>query len=237
MSWIWSFSWTVAAESALRSSATRTALRFSGATEDLEAVASRRGWIRLPQRPVCFIGVDRPGYGLSTPTPGRTISSVVTDMLGVVAFCSMTDMSWLPGWATMSAGEIGCLTSSSTAVSMSVPWCEVSGLSRPAVGGEVGFESSRDLVFGEFVGDDVDDGVAREVTCYAGHWTMLLGLVAVGSLSSRVGSVTTGRVVVEHHLHSAIFPCAHCGGIEPASISSLVVDLCRARIGPRSCRR
>jgi pimeloyl-ACP methyl ester carboxylesterase len=83
------------------------------------------------------IGVDRPGYGLSTPVPGRTIATVVADMLdvadqlaierfatvgvstggayalalaaltrdrvlGVVACCSMTDMSWSPGRATMS---------------------------------------------------------------------------------------------------------------------------------------
>ena len=85
-----------------------------------------------------IIGVDRPGYGLSAVQPGRTISSVVADMLGVadqmdiprfatvgvstggayalalaarapdrvlgvVACCSMTDMSWSPGRATMSA--------------------------------------------------------------------------------------------------------------------------------------
>ncbi len=31
--------------------------------------------------------------------------------------------------------------------------------------------------------------------------------------------------MVEHHLHGVILPSAHCGGIEPASISSLVVDL------------
>ena len=84
-----------------------------------------------------IVGVDRPGYGLSTPRPGRTITSVVADMLdvadqisidrfatvgvstggvyalalaalapdrvlGVVACCSMTDMSWSPGRATMS---------------------------------------------------------------------------------------------------------------------------------------
>ncbi len=84
-----------------------------------------------------IVGVDRPGYGLSTPQPGRTIASVVADMLdvadqlsierfatvgvstggayalalaalapdrvlGVVACCSMTDMSWAPGRATMS---------------------------------------------------------------------------------------------------------------------------------------
>ena len=84
-----------------------------------------------------IIGIDRPGYGLSTPRPGRTIASVVADMLdvadqlsidefatvgvstggayalalaslapdrvlGVVACCSMTDMSWSPGRATMS---------------------------------------------------------------------------------------------------------------------------------------
>lgn len=83
------------------------------------------------------IGVDRPGYGRSTPDPGRTIPSVVTDLVdvadqlsidefvtvgvstggayalalaalaphrvrGVVACCSMTDMSWAPGRATMS---------------------------------------------------------------------------------------------------------------------------------------
>jgi len=84
-----------------------------------------------------IIGFDRPGYGMSTPQPGRTISSVVADMLavadqlsidrfgtvgvstggayalalaalaphrvlGVVACCSMTDMSWAPGRSTMS---------------------------------------------------------------------------------------------------------------------------------------
>ncbi len=84
-----------------------------------------------------IVGVDRPGYGLSTPRPERTIASVVADMLdvadqlsidrfatvgvstggayalalaalapdrvlGVVACCSMTDMSWAPGRATMS---------------------------------------------------------------------------------------------------------------------------------------
>jgi pimeloyl-ACP methyl ester carboxylesterase len=95
----------------------------------LDAAAAEAG-LRL-------IGVDRPGYGLSTPMPGRTILSVVADMLdvadqlsidrfatvgvstggayalalaalaparvlGVVACCSMTDMSWAPGRATMS---------------------------------------------------------------------------------------------------------------------------------------
>ncbi len=84
-----------------------------------------------------IVGVDRPGYGLSEPKPGRTISDVVADMLavvdqlslsrfatvgvstggayalahaslapgrvfGVVACCSMTDMRWAPGRATMS---------------------------------------------------------------------------------------------------------------------------------------
>src|SRR6187399_1075410 len=38
-----------------------------------------------------LIGVDRPGYGLSTPAPGRTISSVVTDMLDVAAQLSIRD--------------------------------------------------------------------------------------------------------------------------------------------------
>ena len=49
--------------------------------------------------------------------------------------------------------------------------------------GQPSLESSRDLVLGQAIGDDVDDRVAREVTCYAGHRIMLLGLVAVGSLS------------------------------------------------------
>ncbi len=84
-----------------------------------------------------IVGVDRPGYGLSEPNPGRSITDVVADMvvvadqlslgrfvtvgvstggayalalaalapdrvLGVVACCSMTDMSWAPGRATMS---------------------------------------------------------------------------------------------------------------------------------------
>ena len=95
----------------------------------LDAAAAEAG-LRL-------VGVDRPGYGLSTPMPGRKILSVVADMLdiadqlsidrfatvgvstggayalalaavaparvlGVVACCSMTDMSWAPGRATMS---------------------------------------------------------------------------------------------------------------------------------------
>jgi pimeloyl-ACP methyl ester carboxylesterase len=84
-----------------------------------------------------IIGIDRPGYGLSTPRPGRTIAEwvpealAVTDHLGidrfvtvgvstggayalaaaalapdrvvgVVACCSMTDMRWPEGRATMS---------------------------------------------------------------------------------------------------------------------------------------
>jgi pimeloyl-ACP methyl ester carboxylesterase len=84
-----------------------------------------------------IIGVDRPGYGMSDPLPGRSIRDGVADMiavaealsidrfatvgcstggsyalaaaavvpdrvLAVVACCSMTDMSWLPGRATMS---------------------------------------------------------------------------------------------------------------------------------------
>jgi pimeloyl-ACP methyl ester carboxylesterase len=84
-----------------------------------------------------IIGIDRPGYGLSTPRPGRTIVDVIPDLLavadylevgqfvtvgvstggayalaaaavvpqrvlGVIACCSMTDMSWQPARATMS---------------------------------------------------------------------------------------------------------------------------------------
>ena len=84
-----------------------------------------------------IIGIDRPGYGLSTPQPGRTIAGWVPDaltvadtlgierfvavgtstggafalalaalaperVLGVVACCSMTDMRWPAGRATMS---------------------------------------------------------------------------------------------------------------------------------------
>jgi pimeloyl-ACP methyl ester carboxylesterase len=95
----------------------------------LDEAASRAG-LRI-------IGIDRPGYGVSTPQPGRAISTVVVDMLavadqleidsfatvgvstggayalalaalapsrvlGVVACCSMTDMSWTPGRSTMS---------------------------------------------------------------------------------------------------------------------------------------
>jgi pimeloyl-ACP methyl ester carboxylesterase len=83
-----------------------------------------------------IIGIDRPGYGLSDPRPGRTINDGVADLflvadrlaidrfatvgvstggayalaaaavapervLAVVACCSMTDMSWAPGRATM----------------------------------------------------------------------------------------------------------------------------------------
>lgn len=95
----------------------------------LTAEADRAG-LRL-------VGVDRPGYGLSTPDPGRTIAGWVPEalavadhlgieqfatvgvstggayalalaalapdrVLGVVACCSMTDMSWQPARATMS---------------------------------------------------------------------------------------------------------------------------------------
>jgi pimeloyl-ACP methyl ester carboxylesterase len=84
-----------------------------------------------------IIGIDRPGYGLSTPQPGRTIAGWVPEalavadhlgigqfvtagistggayalalaalaherVLGVVACCSMTDVRWPEGRATMS---------------------------------------------------------------------------------------------------------------------------------------
>jgi pimeloyl-ACP methyl ester carboxylesterase len=84
-----------------------------------------------------IIGIDRPGYGLSAPRPGRTIAGWVPEalavadhlgiamfaavgistggafalalaalapkrVLGVVACCSMTDMRWPEGRATMS---------------------------------------------------------------------------------------------------------------------------------------
>ncbi len=84
-----------------------------------------------------IIGIDRPGYGLSAPQPGRTIAGWVPEalavadhlgigpfaavgtstggafalalaalaperVLGVVACCSMTDMRWPEGRATMS---------------------------------------------------------------------------------------------------------------------------------------
>ncbi len=109
-------------------------------------MVSRRAW--LPAQPAYLrreaseaglriIGIDRPGYGLSTPRPGRTIAGwvpvalAVADhvgigqfatvgvstggafalalaalaaerVLGVVACCSMTDMRWPEGRATMS---------------------------------------------------------------------------------------------------------------------------------------
>lgn len=88
-----------------------------------------------------LVGVDRPGYGLSTPHPGRTIAGWVPEalavadhlgidrfatvgistggayalalaalapdrVLGVVACCSMTDMSWAPARATMSPAHV-----------------------------------------------------------------------------------------------------------------------------------
>jgi pimeloyl-ACP methyl ester carboxylesterase len=87
------------------------------------------------------IGIDRPGYGLSTPQPGRTIAGWVPEalavadhlgigrfavvgistggafalalgvlaperVLGVVACCSMTDMRWAQGRATMSRPHV-----------------------------------------------------------------------------------------------------------------------------------
>jgi pimeloyl-ACP methyl ester carboxylesterase len=88
-----------------------------------------------------IIGIDRPGYGLSTPQPGRTIAGWVPEalavadhlgigrfaavgtstggafalalaalaperVLGVVACCSMTDMRWAEGRATMSRPHV-----------------------------------------------------------------------------------------------------------------------------------
>jgi pimeloyl-ACP methyl ester carboxylesterase len=88
-----------------------------------------------------IIGIDRPGYGLSTPQPGRTIAGWVPEALavadhlgigqfaavgtstggafalalaalapervfGVVACCSMTDMRWPEGRATMSRPHV-----------------------------------------------------------------------------------------------------------------------------------
>jgi pimeloyl-ACP methyl ester carboxylesterase len=84
-----------------------------------------------------LVGIDRPGYGMSTPSPGRTIAGWTADalavadklgigrfvavgestggayalalaalapdrVLGVVACCAMTDMSWEPARSTMS---------------------------------------------------------------------------------------------------------------------------------------
>ena len=88
-----------------------------------------------------IIGIDRPGYGLSAPQPGRTIAGWVPEalavadhlgigqfaavgtstggafalalaalaperVLGVVACCSMTDMRWPKGRATMSRPHV-----------------------------------------------------------------------------------------------------------------------------------
>lgn len=88
-----------------------------------------------------IIGIDRPGYGLSAPQPGRTIAGWVPEalavadhlgigrfaavgistggafalalaalapqrVLGVVACCSMTDMRWPDGRATMSRPHV-----------------------------------------------------------------------------------------------------------------------------------
>jgi pimeloyl-ACP methyl ester carboxylesterase len=88
-----------------------------------------------------IIGIDRPGYGLSTPQPGRTIAGWVPEalavadylgigqfaavgistggafalalaalaperVLGVVACCSMTDVRWPQGRATMSRPHV-----------------------------------------------------------------------------------------------------------------------------------
>jgi pimeloyl-ACP methyl ester carboxylesterase len=100
----------------------------------LEAAPVQAGAVEAGLR---VVGIDRPGYGLSTPQPGRTIAGWVSDALavadhlgiesfvtvgvstggafalataalaperviGVVAACSMTDMSWAPARATMS---------------------------------------------------------------------------------------------------------------------------------------
>ena len=54
-----------------------------------------------------LIGIDRPGYGRSTPRPGRTIGGWVPDALaaasrrvmGTVACCAVSDMRWTEGRA------------------------------------------------------------------------------------------------------------------------------------------
>src|ERR1700752_1637033 len=56
-----------------------------------------------------LIGIDRPGYGRSTPRPGRTIADGVPDalalaamssrVLGAVACCAVSDMRWAEGKA------------------------------------------------------------------------------------------------------------------------------------------
>jgi pimeloyl-ACP methyl ester carboxylesterase len=91
-----------------------------------------------------IIGIDRPGYGLSAPQPGRTIAGWVPEalaiadqlgigqfaavgtstggayalalaalaaerVLGVVACCSMTDMRWPEGRATMSRPHVNAV--------------------------------------------------------------------------------------------------------------------------------
>jgi pimeloyl-ACP methyl ester carboxylesterase len=93
--------------------------------------------VEAAQAGLRIIGIDRPGYGLSTPQPGRTIGGWVPEALtvadhlgigqfatvgtstggayalalaalapdrvaGVVACCSMTDVRWPEGRATMS---------------------------------------------------------------------------------------------------------------------------------------
>ena len=58
--------------------------RSSGPTEDRAAGWSRRrSRPKRPPRGYRIVGIDRPGYGLSTPRPGRSIADWVPDGIAV----------------------------------------------------------------------------------------------------------------------------------------------------------
>jgi len=120
-----------------------------------------------------IIGIDRPGYGLSTPQPGRTIAGWVPEalavadhlgigpfaavgistggafalalaalaperVLGVVAFCSMTDMRWPEGRATMSWPHVRAVWEASGRAAALAAATEAHGADGGKMRGEIG---------------------------------------------------------------------------------------------------
>lgn len=120
-----------------------------------------------------IIGIDRPGYGLSTPQPGRTIAGWVPEalavadhlgigpfaavgistggafalalaalaperVLGVVACCSMTDMRWPEGRATMSWPHVRAVWEASGRAAALAAATEAHGADGGKMRGEIG---------------------------------------------------------------------------------------------------
>ena len=120
-----------------------------------------------------IIGIDRPGYGLSAPQPGRTIAGWVPEalavadhlgigpfaavgistggafalalaalaperVLGVVACCSMTDMRWPEGRATMSWPHVRAVWEASGRAAALAAATEAHGADGGKMRGEIG---------------------------------------------------------------------------------------------------